>query len=833
MNNMLRTAFRRLPAAPLIAVLLFPGLASPGGGPENVLVVVNGDSPISKRIANNYVELRDIPHEHVVWLHDIPYSDIISVGTFRKRIWEPIRDFIKRNGLDENIDIITYSASFPYRVNFAVDARDNKLQADKYRGRKASLTGLTYFARRVEVGDPHYLASNGNRYYRSNLVRRNHLRRSLTEEELKLHKKAAKAFKDEQFQSSVASYETLSRSYPEHGRIWYELSRGYAALGDRDRAMASLHQVVKQGWVISLETANDEQLELIHDHPDFQMLLMRMEEGIGPFQSAHRFSSRYQWTGAIRPVKSGSRESLDRYYLSTMLAYTGLNGNSVPEVEDYLSAAVSSDGTQPDGTVYLLENNNIRSRTRQPLFPGTLKALERREVRAEILSDDQEGQNGILPMGKDDVIGAVVGSAKFDWQSSGSRFLPGAIAESLTSYGGEFGNPSQTKLTEFLRHGAAGSSGAVAEPFSIQAKFPVPMIHVYYADGSSLAEAFYQSIRAPYQLIIIGDPLARPYAHFARVRLMSPEPDTAWSGMVRIQYSVTPAGDRPIGRVELWVDGRFVADARPGEPIAWDTRTVDDGYHEIRLVAVEAGRMQTRSYTRYEVRVANKDYHFTINPYSKKLVYGDEVVLSGIAPGGRKVSIWQGNRELASSPVKGDQWQVRFSSRLPGMGPVTLRARLMLKDGRTVRSEPIKLDVVGQQLIQALDQSAAQGAKGRVSGGKAGTVKLKGRLKQANNQNPVIVEGEFTVERSGFFQLVLTAAGRIRVDIDGESHLPTTLVSMDDTSFIPLALEEGRHVFRMELEPGTGKRPILRAVLEGDQVATVLSGKILKRPGSD
>jgi len=73
--------------------------------------------------------------------------------------------------------------------------------------------------------------------------------------------------------------------------------------------------------------------------------------------------------------------------------------------------------------------------------------------------------------------------------------LPGAIAESLTSYGGHFDHGGQTKLTEFLRHGAAGSSGAVQEPWSIQAKFPVPLLHAYYADGCSLAEAFYQSIQ--------------------------------------------------------------------------------------------------------------------------------------------------------------------------------------------------------------------------------------------------------------------------------------------------------------------------------------------------
>jgi len=57
----------------------------------------------------------------------------------------------------------------------------------------------------------------------------------------------------------------------------------------------------------------------------------------------------------------------------------------------------------------------------------------------------------------------------------------------------------------------------VQEPYSLQSKFPVPFLHGYYADGCSLAEAFYQSVLRPYQLIVVGDPLARPFARFAKV----------------------------------------------------------------------------------------------------------------------------------------------------------------------------------------------------------------------------------------------------------------------------------------------------------------------------
>jgi len=464
----------------IVCMGLFPGHILAGGGPENVLVVVNGDSPVSLQVANAYVEMREIPQEHVLWLHDIPYPDSISIDTFRTRIWKPIRDFITQH-----------------------------LPKLKFHGKEASLTGLSYFARHVETGSPYYLASNANLYFRRNLAPGWQPVRSLTDAENGLHRKVEKAFRKKDFQAALTGYESLVQGFPEHGALWHGLARSHAALGNSGAAMTALQQAANHGWTNSLETRNDRYLQVLSDDPAFQRLLARMEERNGPFQAAHGFSAQYEWNGATQPVKTIRSESLHSHYLATMLAYTGPRGNSVPEVKNYLAAARSSDGTRPDGTVYLLVNKDVRSETRQPLFLETVAALARRGHRAEILVPGQAQQNGILPQHREDVIGAVVGRREFKWQSSGSRLLPGAIAECLTSYGGHFNLDQQTKLTEFLRYGAAGSSGAVVEPFSLQAKFPVPLLHVHYADGSSLAEAFYQSVEAPYQLLVVGDPLAR------------------------------------------------------------------------------------------------------------------------------------------------------------------------------------------------------------------------------------------------------------------------------------------------------------------------------------
>lgn len=826
--------FRAGLAAVLIAGMsLLPGRLLAGGGPENVLVVVNGDSPVSLQVANAYVEMREIPPEHVLWLHDIPYPDTISIETFRTRIWKPIRDFITQNRLEEEIDIIAYSADFPYAVNFLADLRANKLPKQKQQGTEASLTGLTYFARLVEAGSLKYLAGNANRYFRRNLGPGSRLPRAPTAVETRLHGEAEEALRKKEFQTAVTDFESLVQGFPEHGGLWHGLARSHAALGNTQKAWLALQQAVDHGWSNSLETRDDSYLKALSGDPSWQPLLDRMEKRNGAFQAAHGFSSRYEWTGATQPVKTFSSDSLQSYYLATLLAYTGTYGNSVPEVKNYLAAARASDGTQPDGTVYLLVNNDVRSRTRQPLFLETVTELERRGRHAGILTRGQGQQDGILPQGKEDVIGAVVGAKSYKWQSSGSRLLPGAIAESLTSYGAKFNSPSQTKLTELLRYGAAGSSGAVAEPFSIQAKFPLPLLHVHYADGSSLAEAFYQSVQAPYQLLIVGDPLARPYARFASIGLTSPDPDTSWSGVVTLQPKVVPAPERPIAQLELWVDGQLLAYALPDASFTWDTRSWDDGFHELRLVAQEADPVETRSYTRVGVMLANSTHRLSLDPRQGAVRYGETLSVSGTADGGREVSIWQGNRKLGSAPVNGGRWQLQLDSQLPGTGQVTLGVRAVFEDNSVVRSAPLKIDIEPPEFVRKVagahradpgkTETTAAGSNGKAPG----LVKLDGNPRNLNAAQHITMAGELMIDRSGFYELVVSGEGELSIAIDAHSVLSNRTVVREKTGYFPLALERGPHELEIEFSPA-GKRAYLKLILEGDQVATMPEVRIVR-----
>jgi hypothetical protein len=560
-----------------------------------------------------------------------------------------------------------------------------------------------------------------------------------------------------------------------------------------------------------------------------------METTYGPFQLPHGFRNHYVWSNSDLNYWD-PRDDLDRYYLSTMLAYTGARGNSLPEVLDYLTAAAASDGTQPAGTVYLLDNSNIRSETRQPLFTATIAELAKRGRKAQILSKGKDKQNGILPLGKKDVIGAVVGYPDYKWSKSRSRLLPGAIAETLTSYGGDFDRPKQTKLTELLRHGAAGSSGAVMEPYSFQEKFPVPLLHVYYADGCSLAESFYQSLFAPYQLIIVGDPLARPFARFAEVKLQSPNPARVWSGSVTIVPEVRAAPRNRIEKVELWVDGQFVAEASKGNPIPWDTRGVGDGHHDLMLVAVEDSMIETRSLGRFNVNVDNTGSHVEIGKITRAVFYGDDIVISGTAVGVERVGIHHGYRQLGEAVVREGRWKVVINSAELGSGPVSLQARASA-DGISMQSTPVKI-VVGEPVLigpVANLRSPLPGLKATVHLQNGDvlletTKSIDGLLKKLQKQKTKLdhirLEGYFEIGTPGFYQLLVASKRDARVSIDDQAILETRKSKEGVEFFLPLGLQAGWHKLQLDVEkPRRGAIP--RIFLTGAEVTKVLSGKYL------
>jgi uncharacterized protein (TIGR03790 family) len=93
-------------------------------------------------------------------------------------------------------------------------------------------------------------------------------------------------------------------------------------------------------------------------------------------------------------------------------------------------------------------------------------------------------------------------------------WLPGALADHLTSFGGRLdAKGGQMSAVAWIDAGATASYGTVSEPCAHPQKFPHPQVLLLnYAQGSTAIEAYWKSVAWPLQGVFIGEPLAAPYA---------------------------------------------------------------------------------------------------------------------------------------------------------------------------------------------------------------------------------------------------------------------------------------------------------------------------------
>lgn len=856
-----------LPRACLLPALLLALLAPParaGGGPETTVVVVNADSPGSRRVANAYAERRGIPASHLVELSGIPTLRIVSADQFRDLLWGPLKQALVERELLESTDLIAWSTDFPFAVDVSADAEAAKLPATPNVPFRAALTSLTYFWRKVERKDAaDYLDLTGNRYFSRDGTAGSGGAVSLDAQDQALAKAAEDALRRKDHAAARDALKQLVEHRPLLVVAWYNLACCHALLGEAEAALNALAEAVDKGWSNASATAADSDLASLKDKPEFRALIERMREKAGQVRSSVGFSSRVVWGASGDPLPGANADDSNRYVLSVMLGYSGEWGNSLPEVLTCLERGAGSDGQRPDGTVYLCRSEDMaRTGPRLPFFDGTVAALERLGRKARILSKEVAGQDGSLPKGLSDVIGAVLGVAGFTWKDCGSTLLPGAIVEHLTSFGADFSHAGQTKLTEALRGGAAGSSGTVAEPLNYWNKFPVPSLHVHYAAGCSLAEAFFRSLAGPWQTLVVGDPLARPFARFAQVEVALP-PAGPLSGTVEVGATVTPAPGTQAASLELWVDGRLRATGPADKPLAWDTLAEADGVHEVRVVALEEGPVATRSWGAAVATVSNAARSATLLGPKAAVDLDDELAFSGKAAGATEVDLLHGLTLLATVPVKGGAFQAKVPAARLGIGlvPVSARARFAqgpaalsavlpvrvdpppaAKQGKAAKpAKPAKPAKAGKDGKDAKPAAAPGGkaglllrvtdAQGKTHEGELSDLGPDGLAKalaalKVSEAKEVVLEGEVQVAADGFYQLVLSTSGALEVEWGGRTALELKAARANALCFPCATLKAGWNPLKLTLAPAGP--PTLHALLAGETVTAPLAPASLR-----
>ncbi|MES9968436.1 MAG: TIGR03790 family protein [Candidatus Thiodiazotropha sp.] len=196
-----------------------------------------------------------------------------------------------------------------------------------------------------------------------------------------------------------------------------------------------------------------------------------------------------------------------------------------------------ADSTLPQGTAYLLSTSDKQRNVRAIEFPHILKRM-RGWIDTEILRRDSLRQ-------RNDVLFYFTGRSRVAGLET-LKFRPGAIADHLTSAGGQLSESQQMSAMEWLKAGASGSYGTVVEPCNHRGKFPSPLLVMeHYASGSTLIEAYWKSVQQPGEGIFIGDPLAAPFDHLeithearqTKLRTQNLKP-----GSYRLSHAPSPIG---------------------------------------------------------------------------------------------------------------------------------------------------------------------------------------------------------------------------------------------------------------------------------------------------
>jgi len=171
-----------------------------------------------------------------------------------------------------------------------------------------------------------------------------------------------------------------------------------------------------------------------------------------------------------------------------------------------IDRGVQTDGTDPDGTAYLVSTSDRARNVRSFLYPIIAQRMagwiDTRIIQTDVLRD------------RTDVLFYFTGLAEVKGLDT-LRFLPGAVADHLTSAGGNLTGLRQMSALRWLEAGATGSYGTVVEPCNLLAKFPNPGILIgEYTHGAPLLEAYWKSVNQPGEGLFIGEPLANPFAGY-------------------------------------------------------------------------------------------------------------------------------------------------------------------------------------------------------------------------------------------------------------------------------------------------------------------------------
>ncbi len=267
-------------------------------------------------------------------------------------------------------------------------------------------------------------------------------------------------------------------------------------------------------------------------------------------------------------TRAGAGEASGYDFAGNLFVVTRLDGFDHDDAMDLVDRGLAADGTFPDAEILCMEGADDARGARDPECELATRHLAMAGWNATYLTPHDAALEGR------EVAAYFSGAANLTGAIAGNSYVPGAITCNLTSTGAVPGNfycsedgvtcpesESQTSIARYVRAGATGAHGAVAEP--LNNSFPAAGALIYYAFGYNLGESYLLNQQFLYwQNIVLGDPLTTPYAERPVVELGSDEVPLGEA------LEVTASHPDGVAEVRLYVDGLRVATAE-GDRLEW------------------------------------------------------------------------------------------------------------------------------------------------------------------------------------------------------------------------------------------------------------------------
>jgi len=294
----------------------------------------------------------------------------------------------------------------------------------------------------------------------------------------------------------IADYYQKKRGIPQQNIIEISMPANKDSIGEK-----KFNNIYKQ---VLLKTPQDVQYYALAWSKPYKAACMSMTSAF-----AFGFNRDYCAKGC-RSTKMSSYYNADTAFPGqdlNMRPTMMLAGSSLKQIYAMIDRGVASDYSAPDATAYLMDtsdkNRNVRSRRYDVIQQLLSQNINIERIKSDVLKN------------KNDVMFYFTGKARIKSIDS-NRYMPGAIADHLTSSGGQLFSSRQMSILKWLDAGATASYGAVVEPCAFTQKFPNPGIVIErYTNGESLVESYWKSVAWPGQGVFVGELMASPYAKAA------------------------------------------------------------------------------------------------------------------------------------------------------------------------------------------------------------------------------------------------------------------------------------------------------------------------------